>query len=70
MTVPQETMQKMINLPSEKMAVVIQLVDQLAASPLDIFDDLRNEGIKNPMSDEEVDDFVDSVKQERHAASC
>ena len=70
MTVPQETMQKLINLPSEKMAVVIQLVDQLAASPLDIFDDLRNEGIKNPMSDEEVDDFVDSVKQERHAASC
>ena len=70
MTVPQETMEKMVNLPSEKMAVVIQLVDQLAASPLDIFDDLRNEGLKNPMTDEEVDNFVDSVKQERYAASC
>ena len=70
MTVPQDTMQKMINLPSDKMEVVIQLVNQLSASPLDIFNDLRNDGLKNPMTDAEVDDFVDSVKQERYAARC
>ena len=67
MAIPQETMQKMETLSSEKMNILVQFVDQISMSPLDIFDDLRKEGVKKNLSDEEIDDFVESVKRDRYA---
>ena len=67
MTIPQETMRKMESLPSEKMNILIQFVDQISMSPSDMFEDLRNEGLKKNLSDEEIDEFVESVKSERYA---
>ncbi len=68
MAIPQETMQKMEALPSEKMAIIVQIVDQMSASPLDRLRDLRKEGQKNPLTDDEIDNFVDSVRNELYAS--
>lgn len=69
MVVPQETIRKMETLPSEKMNIIVQIVDQMSMSPLDMFNELRSEGVKKNLSDEEIDSFVESVKLERYAAS-
>ena len=70
MTVPSETVNKMQSLTTEKMAFIINLVDQFSMSePADIFDALCEDGAKNPMSEEEVDEFVSSVRKERNAVS-
>ena len=63
MSVPEETLVKMQSLPSDKMTLVINLVDQLAAmNPVDIFDALREDGKKNSMSEDEVEHFVSDVR--------
>lgn len=70
MSVPEETLVKMQSLPSDKMSLVINLVDQLAAmNPIDIFEALREDGKKNPMNEDDVDNFVSDVRKERNAVS-
>lgn len=69
MVVSQDIINKMNNLSNNDFDTVVQLINNLSKSPLDIFDELRTEGLKNPLSDEEIDDFVSSVKKERYAAS-
>ncbi len=35
---------------------------------LKIFMELREDGIKNPMTEEDIDDFIATVRRERRAA--
>ena len=65
MTIPQETISKMQTLSDDKMEIIINLVDQMAMKPIDIFDALCENGAANPMTNDEVDDFVAGVKEER-----
>ncbi len=68
MVVPNETIAKMHSLSDEQMSAVISFVDQLSScNPIDILNDLCMDGSKNPMTDEEVADFVADVRKERHA---
>ena len=70
MAIPTETLEKMQSLSMDKMTIVIDLVNQLASSnPVDLFDALCENGAENPMDEEEVRDFVASVRTERHALS-
>ena len=70
MTLPAETMTKIQSLSQDRMNIVINLVDQLAAaSPLDIFDALCEDGARNPMSEDEVEEFISDVRADRHAVS-
>lgn len=67
MTIPNETLIKMQSLPSEKLNIVINLVNQMALSnPVDVFDALCEDGAKNPMSESEVEEFVSKVRAERN----
>ncbi len=68
MVVPQETVNKMANLPSEKLSIIVQLVDQMSMNPLDALRSLREDGLKNPMDDEEIDNFVNSVREELYVS--
>ena len=65
MTIPAETLDKISALPSEKMSIIIQVVDQLAQDPVEKFSEIRKRSASNPMSDEEVDAFVDSVRKKK-----
>ena len=68
MPIPQETITKMQALSSDQMSIVINLVDQLSAmTPLDIFEALRADGQRKPMTDEEIDVFLSDVRAERSA---
>ncbi len=67
MAIPTETINKINTLPSEKLSIVIQVVDQLAQDPVEKFREIRKRSANNPMSDDEVDAFVDSVRKERNA---
>ena len=67
MSIPQETLEKMNKLQDDQMNFVITLVDQLSRSPMDIFDSLCEQGQKNPMSDDDIDQFVSQVRSERRA---
>ena len=70
MPIPAETISKMQALPSDRMNIVINLVDQLSAmTPLDVFDSLCTNGSQNPMTEDEVDAFVAEVRAERNAVS-
>ena len=70
MPIPAETITKMQALPSDRMNIVINLVDQLSAmTPLDVFDSLCANGSQNPMTEDEVDAFVADVRAERNAVS-
>ena len=70
MPIPAETITKMQALPSDRMNIVINLVDQLSAmTPLDAFDSLCANGSQNPMTEDEVDAFVADVRAERNAVS-
>ena len=69
MTIPNETITKMQSLPSAKMSIVIDLVNQLSTSdPVDVFMSLCENGAENPMTEEEVSQFVSDVRKERNAA--
>ncbi len=69
MVVPSETLTKMQSLSAEQMSAVISFIDQLTPrKPIDILNDLCMDGCKNPMTDEEVAEFVTDVRKERHAA--
>ena len=67
MNIPAETLEKMNKLQDDQMSFVITLVDQLSRSPMDVFDSLCEQGQKNPMTDEEIDNFVSQVRRERRA---
>lgn len=67
MAVSAENMQKLSMLSNEDMSIVMGIVDQMVSRPIDVFNRLREEGIKNPMTEDEADDFVDSVRKERYA---
>ncbi|MBE5911680.1 hypothetical protein [Pseudobutyrivibrio sp.] len=64
---PQETLDKLDSLSQEKMNAVINFIDQLTASTdaLDVFDALCEDGSKNPLSEQEINDFVSEVRKER-----
>ena len=68
MTVSTEITDKLEELSETDMSVVANLVEQLSQKPTDIFEDLRNDGVKNPMSEEDVESFVESVRRERYAS--
>ena len=68
MTVPAEMINKMEAMPEAELAIVFGLVDQLSRKPTTIFEDLRNDGMRNPMIEDEVDDIVSSVRRDRRAA--
>ena len=70
MTIPADTLEKMQDMTQEKLNIVITLVDQLSKSPEQVLAELRQEGLKNPMSDDEIDDFIKNVRSERHAVSA
>lgn len=70
MSVSNETISKMNSLSNEDMSIVANIIDQMASKPIDIFHDLREEGLKNPMTEDEIDDFVESVRKERRANRC
>ena len=67
MSVSAETIQKMDHLREDQMRVVTNLIDYFLKTPAEIFDSICEEGLQNPMTDEEVDDFVSAVRKERHA---
>ncbi len=70
MSIPAKTLNKMQELPLDKMSIVIDIVDQLTLKdPLDIFYALCDDGSKNPMSQEEIDDFVLDARRQANA-SC
>ena len=68
MNIPAETIDKMNALPSEKMAVIIQIVDQLSMSPVEKFRAIRERSAANPMTDCEIDTFVENIRDERNAS--
>ena len=69
MTLPMESMAKLNTLSTENMNIVIQVIDQLSEKPADTFRRLRTQGLQNPMSEEEIEEFVASVRNERYAHS-
>ena len=69
MTLPAESLTKLDALPKEKLSVVIQVIEQLSESPVNKFRRLRANGLQNPMTDDEIDDFVASVRKKRHDSS-
>lgn len=70
MTVSNETISKMQALPAERLSVVMNVIDQMAlSSSMDIFTALCVNGSENPMTDDEIAQFVSSVRKERNANS-
>ena len=70
MTIPNETLEKMQTLTPDKMDVIVNIVNQFTLNnPTDVFNALCENGAQNPMSEEEVYEFVSSVRAERNA-SC
>ena len=58
-------------LSDDKLSIVVDLVNQLSLEdPKDIFTALCENGAQNPMTEEEIDDFVSDVRRERNAVSC
>ena len=74
MTATTETINKMNALSDDNFTIIVNLIDYMTASQekfedgLEIFEAVRSEGIKNPMTEDEVDAFVTSVRKERRAA--
>lgn len=68
-----ETIEKMNALDEEKAVIVVNLVDYLSRmqnenkSETNPFRKAWEEGRKNPMTEEEADAFVKSIRKERHA---
>ena len=70
MSIPTDTVLKMESLSPEKMTMVVNFVNQLTLdSPADIFSELCKNGAKNPMSENDVYNFVSNVRTERNG-SC
>ena len=69
MSVAAETIKKLDHLPDEQMQVVVNLVDYFLKTPAEIFDELCEEGLKNPMTDDEIDTFVSEIRKERYERS-
>ena len=69
MSVSAETIQKMDYLRDDQMRVVSNLIDYFLKTPVEVFDSICEEGLQNPMADEEIDDFVSGVREERHAGT-
>ena len=69
MVVSSNTITKMQNLPSEKYEILLDIIDQLSCSPIDIFDSMRSEAqAKGIITEENADDFVSGIRKERNAA--
>ena len=69
MSVTAETIKKMDNLQDDQMQVVINLVDYFLKTPKDIFEEICEESLQNPMSDSEIDTVVSEVRRERYEQS-
>lgn len=70
----QKTFDKISALDERNATIVVNLVDYLSAAQSkkadtakNPFQKAREEGIKNPMTEDEVDAFVASVRKERNA---
>lgn len=70
----QKTFEKISALDEQNATIVVNLVDYLSAAQSRKSDAMKNpfqkareEGIKNPMTEDEVDTFVASVRKERNA---
>ena len=70
MNIPAETLEKMNKLQDDQMSFVISLVDQLSCSPMEVFDALCEQGQKNPMTDDEIDNFVSQARREKRAKAA
>lgn len=68
MDIPQSTIQKMKMLSDDKLSIVVDLVNQLSLEdPKDIFTALCENGAQNPMTEEEIDDFVSDVRKSKES---
>lgn len=65
MSVDAETTKKSDYLPDEQMRAIDLVVDPLK-TPSELFDELCEEGLKNPMTDDEIDAFVSDIRRKRH----
>lgn len=70
MTIPADILVKMEDLTEDKLNIVFSVVNHLAKTPQQILAELREEGLEHAMTDDEIDDFVNSVRRERSAAGC
>ena len=68
MALPVETLDKINQMPSDKISIIIQVVNQLSMDPVEKFRSIRKRSASSPMTDDEVDAFVDAVRKERDAA--
>ena len=69
MSVSAETIKKMDHLRADQMQVVANLIDYFLKTPEEVFDAICEEGLSNPMSGEEIDEFVSGVREERYAGT-
>ena len=68
MALPVETLNKINMMSNEKIAIIVQVVDQLSSDSVEKFREIRKRSANRSLTDEEVDAFVDSVREERNAA--
>ena len=67
MAIPTDTVMKMQSLSPEKLTMVVNFVNQLTLdNPVDIFSELCKNGAENPMTEEDVYNFVSNVRAERN----
>ena len=65
MRISANTIEKMNNLSEENQKIVISLVDQLSSTPLNVLAKLREEGLKNPMEMDEINSFIEDVRNQK-----
>ena len=64
MNISTETINKMNHLQEDQMQVVVNLVDYFLKTPTEIFDEICEEGLQKPMTDDEIASFVSDVRKE------
>ena len=65
MEISANTIEKMNNLSEENQKIVISLVDQLSSTPLNVLAKLREQGLKNPMEMDEINSFIEDVRNQK-----
>ena len=74
MTATAETINKLNTLNENNFTIIVNLVDYLSASQdrfedgINLFEAARKEGKKNPMTEDEAEAFVYSVRRETNAS--
>lgn len=71
MAISEAVLDKLNNLHDEQIKFVISLVDQMSRTPEEVFDSLCEQGLENPMTENEIDNIIKEVRDERRAtADC